>query len=89
MTRIGIIGGGVAGLHLGLYTALAIATTIYTSKTAAQHRADRLRNVVAPQWRDATTRAGARSASLGRSGAGPRRACRIRTRSSPIAFAGR
>jgi len=47
MTRIGIIGAGVAGLHLGLYLrSRGIATTIYTSKTGAQHRADRLRNVV-------------------------------------------
>jgi 2-polyprenyl-6-methoxyphenol hydroxylase-like FAD-dependent oxidoreductase len=47
MTRVGIIGGGVAGLHLGLYLrAHGVDTTIYTAKTPAQHRADRLRNVV-------------------------------------------
>ena len=47
MTRIGIIGGGVAGLHLGLYLrSRDVDATIYTSKTGAQHRVDRLRNVV-------------------------------------------
>jgi len=47
MTRIGIIGGGVAGLHLGLYLrSRGVHATIYTSKTPAQHRDDRLRNVV-------------------------------------------
>jgi 2-polyprenyl-6-methoxyphenol hydroxylase-like FAD-dependent oxidoreductase len=47
MTRVGIVGGGVAGLQLGLYLRThAVAATIYTSKTPAQHRADRLRNVV-------------------------------------------
>jgi len=47
MTRIGIIGGGVAGLHLGLYLrSRGIDATVYTSKTSAQHRADQLRNVV-------------------------------------------
>lgn len=47
MTRIGIIGGGVAGLHLGLYLrSRGVDATIYAAKTGAQHRADRLRNVV-------------------------------------------
>jgi 2-polyprenyl-6-methoxyphenol hydroxylase-like FAD-dependent oxidoreductase len=47
MTRIGIVGGGVAGLNLGLYLRThGIAATIYTTKTPAEHRNDRLRNVV-------------------------------------------
>ena len=47
MNRIGIVGGGVAGLHLGLYLrAHGFAATIYTSKTPAEQRAERLRNVV-------------------------------------------
>src|SRR6478735_9315392 len=47
MTSIGIVGGGIAGLHLGLHLrAHGLGATIYTSKTPAQHRADRLRNVV-------------------------------------------
>jgi 2-polyprenyl-6-methoxyphenol hydroxylase-like FAD-dependent oxidoreductase len=47
VTRVGIIGGGVAGLHLGLYLrANGMAATIYATKTPDQHRADRLRNVV-------------------------------------------
>jgi 2-polyprenyl-6-methoxyphenol hydroxylase-like FAD-dependent oxidoreductase len=47
MSHVGIVGGGVAGLQLGLYLRdHGIAATIYTNKTPAQHRADRLRNVV-------------------------------------------
>jgi 2-polyprenyl-6-methoxyphenol hydroxylase-like FAD-dependent oxidoreductase len=47
MIHVGIVGGGVAGLQLGLYLReYGIAATIHTTKTPAQLRADRLRNVV-------------------------------------------
>ena len=47
MTRIGIVGAGIAGLHLGLHLrAHGVVVTVFTTKTPAQHRADRIRNVV-------------------------------------------
>jgi len=47
MTSIGIIGAGVAGLHLGLWLrAYGVDTTIYTEKTADQLEASRLANIV-------------------------------------------
>jgi len=55
MTSIGIVGAGVAGLHLGLFLRKhAIAATIYTDKTPEQQLAARLSNVVI---RSAPTRA--------------------------------
>jgi len=47
MTHVGIVGGGIAGLHLGLFLrARGLDATIYSSKTPAQHRSDHLRNIV-------------------------------------------
>ena len=48
VTSIGIVGSGVAGLHLGLLLrAHGIAVTIYTDKTAEQVASGRLLNTVA------------------------------------------
>jgi 2-polyprenyl-6-methoxyphenol hydroxylase-like FAD-dependent oxidoreductase len=48
MKGIGIIGAGIAGLHLGLFLQQhGIPTTLYTDKTAEQLRAGRLPNTVA------------------------------------------
>lgn len=47
MTTIGIIGAGVAGLHLGLLLQQhGVAATIYTDKTPEEQRASRIRNIV-------------------------------------------
>src|SRR5215212_6642124 len=47
MNNIGIIGAGIAGLHLGLFLrSYGIEATIYTEKTPEQQRAARLANVV-------------------------------------------
>src|SRR5215212_5445439 len=47
MTNIGIIGSGIAGLHLGLrLRQQGIEATIYTEKTPEQQLAARLTNVV-------------------------------------------
>jgi styrene monooxygenase A-like protein len=47
MTHIGIVGAGIAGLHLGLFLQQhGIDATIYTEKTAEQQRGGRLCNVV-------------------------------------------
>ncbi|MEO7909263.1 MAG: styrene monooxygenase/indole monooxygenase family protein [Roseiflexaceae bacterium] len=47
MNNIGIIGAGIAGLHLGLFLrSYGIATTIYTEKTAEQQLTARLPNIV-------------------------------------------
>ena len=47
MKNIGIIGAGIAGLHLGLFLRQhGIAATIYTEKTPEQLRASRLANMV-------------------------------------------
>jgi len=47
MTNIGIIGAGIAGLHLGLFLQKhGIAATIYTEKTPEQQLGGRLANVV-------------------------------------------
>jgi 2-polyprenyl-6-methoxyphenol hydroxylase-like FAD-dependent oxidoreductase len=47
MPRIGIVGGGVAGTHLGLFLRKhGIAATIYSENTPAQQLAARLSNVV-------------------------------------------
>jgi 2-polyprenyl-6-methoxyphenol hydroxylase-like FAD-dependent oxidoreductase len=47
MTNIGIIGAGIAGLHLGLFLQQhGIAATIYTEKTPEQQLGGRLANVV-------------------------------------------
>jgi hypothetical protein len=47
MKSIGIIGAGIAGLHLGLFLRQhGIAATIYTEKTPEQLRASRLANIV-------------------------------------------
>jgi 2-polyprenyl-6-methoxyphenol hydroxylase-like FAD-dependent oxidoreductase len=46
--NIGIIGAGIAGLHLGLFLRkYGIAATIYTEKTPQQQLGERLTNVVA------------------------------------------
>src|SRR5437762_6240047 len=48
MTNIGIIGAGIAGLHLGLFLRNHdIQATIYTEKTPSQLLGERLTNVVA------------------------------------------
>jgi 2-polyprenyl-6-methoxyphenol hydroxylase-like FAD-dependent oxidoreductase len=48
MTDIGIVGAGIAGLHLGLLLQQrGIAATVYTDRTAAQLRAARLPALVA------------------------------------------
>jgi 2-polyprenyl-6-methoxyphenol hydroxylase-like FAD-dependent oxidoreductase len=48
MANIGIIGAGVAGLHLGLFLRkYGIAATIYTEKAPTQLLGERLANVVA------------------------------------------
>src|SRR3954467_422641 len=48
MTNIGIIGSGIAGLHLGLFLrSHGIEATIYTEKTPSQLLGERLNNVVA------------------------------------------
>lgn len=48
MKGFGIVGAGIAGLHLGLLLQKhGLPTTIYTDKTAAQLRAGRLPNTVA------------------------------------------
>src|SRR5262245_23104573 len=55
MTHIGIIGAGIAGLHLGLFLQQhGIVATIYAEKTPEQQRGGRLANVVI---RSAPTRA--------------------------------
>jgi hypothetical protein len=55
MTHIGIIGAGIAGLHLGLFLRQqGVAATIYTERTAAQQLNGRLSNIVV---RSAPTRA--------------------------------
>jgi hypothetical protein len=47
MNNIGIIGAGIAGLHLGLLLrSHVIDATIYTEKTPDQQRASRLANIV-------------------------------------------
>jgi 2-polyprenyl-6-methoxyphenol hydroxylase-like FAD-dependent oxidoreductase len=47
MNNIGIIGAGIAGLHLGLFLrSYGIEATIYTEKTPEQQRAARLSNIV-------------------------------------------
>jgi flavin-dependent dehydrogenase len=47
MKNIGIIGAGIAGLHLGLLLrSHGIKATIYAEKTPEQHRAARLANIV-------------------------------------------
>jgi 2-polyprenyl-6-methoxyphenol hydroxylase-like FAD-dependent oxidoreductase len=47
MTTIGIIGAGVAGLHLGLLLQkYGVAATIYAEKTPEQQLAGQLRNIV-------------------------------------------
>jgi hypothetical protein len=47
MTNIGIIGAGIAGLHLGLFLRQHdIAATIYTEKTPEQQLGGRLCNIV-------------------------------------------
>lgn len=51
MTSIGIIGAGVAGLHLGLFLRqLGIDATIYTEKTPEQQFGSRLPALVARAW---------------------------------------
>src|SRR5437764_537324 len=48
MTHIGIVGAGIAGLHLGLFLRNhGIQATIYTEKTPSQLLGERLTNVVA------------------------------------------
>src|SRR5262245_50130431 len=48
MPTIGIVGSGIAGLHLGLYLQQAgIAATIYSDRTPEQIRAGRIPNFVA------------------------------------------
>lgn len=48
MPNIGIIGAGIAGLHLGLFLRKhGIEATIYTEKTPAQQLGERLANIVA------------------------------------------
>ena len=55
MPKVGIVGGGVGGTHLGLFLRKhGIAATIYSEKTPAQHLAARISNVVC---RSGTTRA--------------------------------
>ncbi len=55
MEGIGIVGAGVAGLHLALYLQKhAVPVTLYTEKTAEQQRSGRLANTAA-HW--ANTRA--------------------------------
>jgi hypothetical protein len=55
MTTIGIVGAGVAGLHLGLFLQkYGVTATIYTEKTAEQQLAGKLSNIVV---RSAPTRA--------------------------------
>jgi len=55
MTSIGIVGAGVAGLHLGLFLQQhGIAATIYAEKAPEEHLAGRLSNIVI---RSAPTRA--------------------------------
>ena len=47
MTHVGIIGSGIAGLHLGLLLQKhGIGVTIYTEKTAEQQLCARLSNIV-------------------------------------------
>lgn len=47
MTRIGIVGAGVSGLHLGLWLRhYGIDATIYSEKTPAQFLSAQLRNIV-------------------------------------------
>jgi hypothetical protein len=47
MTHIGIVGAGIAGLHLGLFLQkYGIAATIYTDKTPEQQLGGRLANIV-------------------------------------------
>jgi 2-polyprenyl-6-methoxyphenol hydroxylase-like FAD-dependent oxidoreductase len=47
MKRIGIVGSGIGGLHLGLHLlGNGIPVTLYSDRTAAQQRARRLSNVV-------------------------------------------
>jgi 2-polyprenyl-6-methoxyphenol hydroxylase-like FAD-dependent oxidoreductase len=47
MANIGIVGGGIAGLHLGLFLRQhGIDATIYTEKTSDQQRGARLSNIV-------------------------------------------
>ena len=51
MTSIGIIGAGVAGLHLGLLLRQrGIQATIYTEKNAGQQFGSRLPGLVARAW---------------------------------------
>lgn len=51
MTSIGIIGAGVAGLHLGLFLRQhGIAATIYTEKTPEQQFGSRLPALVGRAW---------------------------------------
>jgi hypothetical protein len=48
MQHIGIVGAGIAGLHLGLFLRQhGIAATIYTEKTPEQQLGERLSNIVA------------------------------------------
>jgi 2-polyprenyl-6-methoxyphenol hydroxylase-like FAD-dependent oxidoreductase len=55
MKGIGIVGAGVAGLHLALYLQKhALPVTLYAEKTAEQQRSGRLANAAA-HW--ANTRA--------------------------------
>ena len=55
MAHIGIVGGGIAGLHLALrLQGEGVPVTLYAEKTSAQHLAARLSNVV---LRSAPTRA--------------------------------
>ena len=62
MPRTGIIGGGIAGTQLGLFLRQhGIAAAIYTEKTADQHRAARISNVVV---RNGLTRARERALGI-------------------------
>jgi hypothetical protein len=47
MTQVAIVGGGIAGLHLGLFLRQhGIAATLYTEKTPEERRCERLTNLV-------------------------------------------
>jgi 2-polyprenyl-6-methoxyphenol hydroxylase-like FAD-dependent oxidoreductase len=88
--NIGIIGGGIAGTHLGLFLRQhGISATIYSQKTPAQHRAARLSNVVC---RNAPTRTRERALGVNHwDSAAPdlERITIAINGSRPIAFSGR
>jgi 2-polyprenyl-6-methoxyphenol hydroxylase-like FAD-dependent oxidoreductase len=90
MTRIGIIGSGIAGLHLGLSLQQSgILTTLYAERTPAEVRGRRLSNMVA---RNASTRARERALGVDHWDDPSYDMARLAVRiagAQPIAFSGR